>query len=107
MQSFLLLLRSSLSSCVAVLSNLLLSGVRSRCQPLQSLLSASIFCLIRIGQSYVLNVSVRSGIVFQPAHCVVLLKNNLYVYCFDLFLFILVEDKQLEWLRDLTDNRQT
>jgi hypothetical protein len=38
MQSFLLLLRSCLSSCVAVLSNLLLSVVRNQCQPLQRLL---------------------------------------------------------------------
>jgi hypothetical protein len=75
MQSLLLLLRSSLSSCVAVLSNLLLSGVRTRCQPLQSLLFSSIFCLISIGQSYVLSVSTCSGVAFQPAHCFVSLKN--------------------------------
>jgi hypothetical protein len=74
MQSCLLLLRSCLSSCVAVLSNLLLSGVRNRCQPLRSLFS-SIFCLINIGQSYVLSVSVCSGVASQPAHCTVLLKN--------------------------------
>jgi hypothetical protein len=55
MQPLLLLLRSCLSSCVAVLSNLLLSGVCNRCQPLQSLLFPSIFCVINIEQSYVLS----------------------------------------------------
>jgi hypothetical protein len=73
MQSFLLLLRSCSSSCVAVLSNLLLSGVRNRCQSLRSLLC--LFCLINIGQSYVLTVSVCAGVAFQPAHCIVSLKN--------------------------------
>jgi hypothetical protein len=38
------------SYCVAVLSNLLLSGVRSRCRSLQSLFFSLIFCLINIGQ---------------------------------------------------------
>jgi hypothetical protein len=33
------------------------------------------FCLINIGQSYALHVSVCSGIALQPAHCIVLLKN--------------------------------
>jgi hypothetical protein len=75
MQSFLSLLRSCLSSCVAVLSNLLLSGVRNRCQPLRSLLFSLIFCLINIEQSYVLCVSVSSAVAFQPAHCTVSLKN--------------------------------
>jgi hypothetical protein len=75
MQSFLLLLRSCLSSCAAALSNILLSGVRSQCQPLRSLLFSSIFCLNNIGQSYVFSVSVCSGIVFQPSHCIVSLKN--------------------------------
>jgi hypothetical protein len=74
-QSFLLLLRSCLSSCVAVLSNLLLSSIRNQCQPLQSLLFSSICCLINIGQSYVLSVSACSGVAFQPAHCTVSLKN--------------------------------
>jgi hypothetical protein len=32
------------------------------------------FCLINIGQLYVLSVSVCSGVVFQPAHCTVSLK---------------------------------
>jgi hypothetical protein len=57
MQSFLLLLRGCLSSCVAMLSNLLLSGVRNRCQPLRSLLS-SIFLFNNIRKSYVLSVYV-------------------------------------------------
>jgi hypothetical protein len=48
MQSFLLLLRSCLSSCVAVLSNLLLSGVRNRFQPLRSRIFSLIFCVINI-----------------------------------------------------------
>jgi hypothetical protein len=34
-----------------------------------------IFCLINIGQSYVLSVSVYSGVAFQPAYCIVSLKN--------------------------------
>jgi hypothetical protein len=55
MQSFLLLMRSCLSSCVSVLSNLLLSGVRNLCQRLQSLRFSSILCLINIGQSYILS----------------------------------------------------
>jgi hypothetical protein len=75
MQSFLLLLRSCLSFCVAVLSHLLLSVVRNRCQSLRSLLFSSIFCLINIGQTYVLSVSVCSGIAFKRAHCIVSLKN--------------------------------
>jgi hypothetical protein len=33
------------------------------------------FCLIDIGQSYVLSVPVCSGIAFQPVHCIVSLKN--------------------------------
>jgi hypothetical protein len=65
-QEFLLFLRSCLSSCAAVLSNLLLSDVCNRCQSLWSLLFSSIFCLINIGQLYVLGVSACSGVVFQP-----------------------------------------
>jgi hypothetical protein len=64
-----------LSSCDAVLSNILLSGVCNRCQPLRGLLFPSIFCLINIGQSYVLSVCVCSGVAFQPVHCTVSLKN--------------------------------
>jgi hypothetical protein len=65
MQSFLLLLWSYFSSCVAVLSNLLPSDVNNQCQCLRSLLFSSIFfCLINIGQSYVLSVSVCSGVAF-------------------------------------------
>jgi hypothetical protein len=76
MQSFLFLLGRCLSSCVAAVSNLLLSGVRNRCQPLRSLLFSSIFfCLIIIGQWYVLSVPVCSGVAFQPAHCTVSLKK--------------------------------
>jgi hypothetical protein len=54
---------------------LLLFGVRSRCQPPRSLLFSSIFCIIAIGQSCALSMSVCSGVVFQPAHCTVSLKN--------------------------------
>jgi hypothetical protein len=75
MQSFLFLLRSCLSSCVAALSNLLLSSVHSRCQPRRSLLFSSIFCLINIGQSFALSMSVCSGVALQSAHCTVSLKN--------------------------------
>jgi hypothetical protein len=76
MQSFLLLLRSCLSSCVAVLNDFLLSGVHNRCHSLRSLLFYSIFSLINIGQSYVLPMSVCSGVAFQSAHCIVSLKNS-------------------------------
>jgi hypothetical protein len=57
----------------AVLSNLLLSGVRNRCQPLRSLLVHSISCLINIGQSYFLSVSLCCDVAFQtsPLHCIV------------------------------------
>jgi hypothetical protein len=58
-----------------VLSNLLLSGVRNRCQSLQILLVSSILCLINVGQSCVLTMSVCFGVVFKPAHYIVLLKN--------------------------------
>jgi hypothetical protein len=75
LQSFLLLLRSSLSSHVAVVSNLLLSGVHNKCQSLRSLPFLQFFCLINIDQSYVLSVSVCSGVAFQPTFCVVSLKN--------------------------------
>jgi hypothetical protein len=75
MQSFLLLLRSCLSSCVAVLSTLLLSGFRKRFQPLWSLLLILVFYLINIGQAYVLSVSVCSCAAFQFVHCTVSLKN--------------------------------
>jgi hypothetical protein len=75
MQSFLLLLRSCLSSWVAVLSNRLLSGVRNRCQSLRSFLFSSIFCLINMGRPFVLSASVSSGVTFQPAHCTASLKN--------------------------------
>jgi hypothetical protein len=53
----------------------MLVDVCNRCQPLRSLLFSLIFCLIDIVQSYVLSVSVCSGVAFQPAHCIVLLKN--------------------------------
>jgi hypothetical protein len=53
-----MLLRSCLSSCVAMLSNLLLFGVCNQPQSLQSLLFSSIFCLINLGQSYVLTMYV-------------------------------------------------
>jgi hypothetical protein len=45
------------------------------CANLYSLLFPLIFSLINIGQSYVLSVSVCSGVAFQPAHCIVSLKN--------------------------------
>lgn len=69
MQSFLLLLRSGLSSYSAVLSK------RKPRQSLWSLLLTSSVCLIRIGQSYALSVSVCSGVAFPPAHCTVTLKT--------------------------------
>jgi hypothetical protein len=74
MQSCLLLL-SSFSSFVAVLSNLLLSGFRNRCQSLWSLIFSSIFYLINIRQPYALSMSVCSGVAFQPVNYIVLLKN--------------------------------
>jgi hypothetical protein len=66
MQSCLFVIEELFEAYVAVLSNILLSGVRNRCQPLRSLLLSSIFCLINIGQSYVLSVSVCSGVAFHP-----------------------------------------
>jgi hypothetical protein len=66
---------SCLSSCVAVLSNLFLSGVRNWCQHLQNPLFFFDFCLVNIGQLYVLSVSACSGVAFQPAHSTVSLKN--------------------------------
>jgi hypothetical protein len=57
-----------------VLNNLLLSGVRNRCQILGSLLFSSIICLIYIEQSFDLNVSVCSGVALQPSHCIVSLN---------------------------------
>jgi hypothetical protein len=73
-----------------------------------------VFCSINVEQSYVLSVSVCSGVLFQPAHCFVSLKNlaaasisssvlrktfnlwlmrclkypNLYVYCLRLVVFL-------------------
>jgi hypothetical protein len=70
MRSFLFLLRICLISYVLVLSNCFLSDVRNRCQPLRSLL----FCLINIGQSYVLNVSAYS--VHQSIGFCVLVKKT-------------------------------
>jgi hypothetical protein len=58
-----------------VLRNRLLSGVRNRCQSLRILLFSPNCCLINVGQSYALSVSVCSGVVFQAAYCIVLLKN--------------------------------
>jgi hypothetical protein len=58
-----------------VLSSLLFSGVRNRRQALRSLRFSSIFCFIWIGQSRVVSISVYSGVAFQPAHCIVSLKN--------------------------------
>jgi hypothetical protein len=60
-----------LSSCVAALSSLLLPGMWCRCQFLWSLL----FSLISVGQLFALGVAVCSGVAFQPAHCIVSLKN--------------------------------
>jgi hypothetical protein len=42
---------------------------------MKCLKSSQIFCLINMGQSQVLTVSVCSGVVFQPAHCIASLKN--------------------------------
>jgi hypothetical protein len=82
MQSFLFLLRSCLSFFVAVLTNPLLSGVRSRCQPLQSLLFPSNFCLINIGQSYVLSVYMFWCCVPTcPLYCIV----EVIDCCFNIF----------------------
>jgi hypothetical protein len=58
-----------------VLSNRLLCVVRSRCQSRRGLFFSSIFCLINMGQSWDLRVSMCSGIAFQPAHCIVSLKS--------------------------------
>jgi hypothetical protein len=66
--SFLLSWRSSLSSCVAALSNLFLAGVRKRSLSLRSLLRSSIFCVIIIRQSYASSVLLCSGVAFQPAN---------------------------------------
>jgi predicted cation transporter len=41
----------------------------------ESFFSDLFFCLINIGQSYIFSVSVCSGVAFQPAHCIVSLKN--------------------------------
>jgi hypothetical protein len=62
MFSFLLVLRSCLSSRVAVLSSLLSSGFRNLCQALPSLRFSLICCFISIRQSGVLGVSVCSGV---------------------------------------------
>jgi hypothetical protein len=73
MQSFLLLLKSSLCSSVSVLSNLLLSGV---CYHRQTAEFSSFFNdLINIVKSCALSAYVCSGVSFQPAHCIVSLKN--------------------------------
>jgi hypothetical protein len=53
----------------------LLSGVRIPRQPRRNLAFSSIFSLINVEQSYVSNASVCSGVAFQPAHCIVSLKN--------------------------------
>jgi hypothetical protein len=91
-----------LRSWVAALSNRLLSGVRNRCESLRILL-LSIFCLIVIGQSWILLAAGSFGVAFQPAHCSVSLKDltaasmsasvlssnpNLYVYCLNLVVFL-------------------
>jgi hypothetical protein len=69
--------RSCLSSCVAVLSSLLLYGVWNLCQTLWGLCFSSIFCCtsIWIGQFKVVSISVCSGVAFQTAHCIVSLKT--------------------------------
>jgi hypothetical protein len=70
-QSYLLLLRSCLSSCVTVLSNHLLSHVSTQCQPLR-VYGVFFFlwfcCLTSTEQLYVLIV-LCVVVVFQPAHC--------------------------------------
>jgi hypothetical protein len=71
---FLLLLRSCLSSRVAVLSRRLFLYVRSWCQRLRSLRLSKIFCFISKGHSLVLSGLVCSGVVFQQAHWIVSLK---------------------------------
>jgi hypothetical protein len=67
MQSLLLLLRSSLNSCVVVLHNLLLAGVSNQCHFLWSLFSSS-FCFIIMGQVYALGAHLCFGIAFQHQH---------------------------------------
>jgi hypothetical protein len=74
MLSFLLLLRSYLSSRVAVLSRRLFLGVRSWCQRLRNLRLSKIFSVINKGHSSALSGLVCSGVVFQPAHRIVSLK---------------------------------
>jgi hypothetical protein len=73
----LLLLKGSSRSCAAMLSNISfrVPSVRSRCQSLRSYLFSSIFYLFSIEQLYALRVSVCSGVAFEPAHSIVLLKN--------------------------------
>jgi hypothetical protein len=57
--------RSSLSSCVAALSNLLLAVVRKRRPSLRSLPFSATFCLVLIGQSYALSVLLGPGVAFH------------------------------------------
>jgi hypothetical protein len=58
-----------------VLCNLLLLSVCNQWHSLWGLVFSLDFCLISIGWSYDSNVSVYSGITFQPMHCIVSLKN--------------------------------
>jgi hypothetical protein len=70
MHSFLLLLKNCSSSCVVVLSNVCFL-VFVIDENLYGVYFFSILCLIYTGQSYALNVSVCSGVAFQPANCIV------------------------------------
>jgi hypothetical protein len=51
-----------LKSCVAVLSNRLLSGVRKRCQSRRSFRSSTSFCLMTIGQPWILGLAGSVGV---------------------------------------------
>jgi hypothetical protein len=63
MLSFFLALRSCLSSRVAVLSSLLLSGVRNQCQALEFFFS--IFCFIWIGHCRVVSPRAPRPILWE------------------------------------------
>jgi hypothetical protein len=75
MQLFLLLLRSYLCFCVAMLSNLLLLVFVIGAILYGIFFLLQICCLINIWQSYVLSVSICSGVAFQTAHRILSLKN--------------------------------
>jgi hypothetical protein len=67
-RSFFIRRMSCLRSCVAVLSNRLLSGVHKRCQSWRSYLFPASFCLMMIGQPWILAVAGSVGVACQPAY---------------------------------------